>query len=116
MPLAQPSIADMDDESPRKNDSSQRPPSDSSAEEFSKMAEDRQPGFLERILGIPSPKQEMVAHPDPDHPFPSHRSGNHQPNSARTLRVSVFLKHLPQTAWQQFSESRLSTTTRQRSS
>ena len=52
MPLTQPSIADMDDESPRRNDSSQRPPSDSSAEEFSKMAEDRQPGFLSEFWGF----------------------------------------------------------------
>lgn len=52
MPFAQPSIADMDDESPRRTDSLQKPPSDSSAEEFSKMAEDRQPGFLSEFWGF----------------------------------------------------------------
>lgn len=52
MPFAQPSIADMDDENPRKSDSSRKPPSDSSAKEFSKMAEDRQPGFLSEFWGF----------------------------------------------------------------
>ena len=52
MPFAQPSINDMDDESPRSNDSSRKPTSNSSAGEFSKIAEDRQPGFLSEFWGF----------------------------------------------------------------
>ncbi len=40
MPFAQSGIPDIADESPRRNDSSQKLPSDSSTEEFSKMALD----------------------------------------------------------------------------
>ena len=52
MPFAQPSINDMDDDSPLSNDSSQRPTSNSSAGEFSKIAEDRHPGFLSEFWGF----------------------------------------------------------------